>query len=154
MDRVLTHIISSTDARATGPDKWIAHCGAHGSKRHRDLSIRAMGDRILLHCFAGCETAQIVAALGLEMSDLFTDKPTPRQRQEVMHRRSQEQATQQAAAGARGRKTDLLKHAESLVQSARGLNIEAWTPAQLDKRLNVLADAYDVIEGDRHEQQY
>src|SRR5690242_8949273 len=52
---------------------WTARCPAHEDRRP-SLSVRE-GDegRILLHCFAGCTVEAIVAALGLELSDLFPD---------------------------------------------------------------------------------
>ena len=43
------------------------------------MSVRETPEgSVLLHCFAGCEVAEIVASLGLELSDLFPprDKPT------------------------------------------------------------------------------
>ena len=36
-------------------------------------SPRATNGRVLLNCFAGCPTDEVVAALGLEWSDLFVD---------------------------------------------------------------------------------
>lgn len=52
---------------------WRAMCPAHPSKHGtRSLSIREGDDgRLLLRCHAGCEAAQIVGALGLELADLF-----------------------------------------------------------------------------------
>jgi hypothetical protein len=39
------------------------------------LSIKEGDDgKILLHCFAGCDVASVVAAVGLEMSDLYPEK--------------------------------------------------------------------------------
>jgi DNA primase len=50
---------------------YLARCPAH-EDHNASLSI-AQGDdsRILLHCWAGCETAAVVRALGLSFSDLF-----------------------------------------------------------------------------------
>jgi len=65
--------------KATGPGKWSASCPGplhnHGD-RSPSLSI-ATGDdgRALLRCFAGCEVAAIVAAVGLSLSDLFPPRP-------------------------------------------------------------------------------
>ena len=61
--------------KSTGPGRWSACCPGplhnHGDK-NPSLSI-AVGDdgRVLLKCFAGCDVASIVAALGLELADLF-----------------------------------------------------------------------------------
>ncbi len=50
---------------------WTALCPAH-EDRKPSLSIAAGDDnRVLVKCFAGCETSEIVAGLGLEMKDLF-----------------------------------------------------------------------------------
>src|SRR6185312_12677922 len=50
---------------------WRARCPAHGS-RSASLSI-AQGDNgtLLIHCFAGCEVHDVLAAVGLEVGDLF-----------------------------------------------------------------------------------
>lgn len=60
--------------KQTGPGRWMAACPAHGDKSP-SLSIRETEDgRILLYDFAGCDTASILVALGLSLSDLFPDK--------------------------------------------------------------------------------
>ena len=56
--------------KQTAPDKWIARCPAHEDKGP-SLSIRDAGDKLLLHCFAGCDALDIVHAVGLELTDLF-----------------------------------------------------------------------------------
>src|SRR5438552_2463280 len=53
---------------------WSARCPAHEDK-HNSLSVAEDDSRVLLHCFAGCPVECIVAALGLEMSDLFAEPP-------------------------------------------------------------------------------
>ena len=48
-----------------------ARCPAHDD-RQASMSVSEGDDgRILVKCFAGCETQAIVEALGLEMKDLF-----------------------------------------------------------------------------------
>jgi hypothetical protein len=62
--------------RPTGPSRWQARCPAHADKGP-SLSIRETDDgRILVHCFAGCSVHEVVAAAGLELSDLFPQRPT------------------------------------------------------------------------------
>jgi hypothetical protein len=51
---------------------WVARCPAH-EDRHPSLSVRENNGRILVHCFAGCSVDAIVAALGLELHDLFAE---------------------------------------------------------------------------------
>ena len=61
--------------KRTGPDRWIARCPGHDD-RHASLSIReADDDKTLIHCFAGCSVHEIVAAVGLDLSDLFPPRP-------------------------------------------------------------------------------
>lgn len=63
--------------RKTG-DGYTAHCPAHDD-RQQSLSIgEGRNGEVLLHCFAGCRTEDIVAALGLAMSDLFPKKEPQR----------------------------------------------------------------------------
>lgn len=62
--------------RRNGPDRYMARCPAHLDKSP-SLSIRTMADgRILLHDFGGCETGDILAAIGLTLNDLFPARPT------------------------------------------------------------------------------
>ena len=50
---------------------WTACCPAHNDKGP-SLAIREADDgRVLIHCFAGCETLSVVQALGMDMTDLF-----------------------------------------------------------------------------------
>lgn len=61
-----------------GKDGWMVPCPAHDD-RSPSLSIKADGDKVLLHCFAGCEKTAIVAAIAIDMRDLFVDDaPLPR----------------------------------------------------------------------------
>lgn len=59
--------------RTAGPGRWHARCPAH-QDRSPSLSIRETGERVLLHCFAGCDPSDILAAVGLAWRDLYPDK--------------------------------------------------------------------------------
>jgi len=64
-------LIHSLDGvRETGRDRWIACCPAH-EDRSPSLAIREVDDRVLIHCFAGCNIDEVVSAIGLQISDLF-----------------------------------------------------------------------------------
>src|ERR1022692_2499590 len=57
--------------RQTGPGRWVSLCPSH-EDRHASLSVRELEDgRVLVHDFAGCSVYEIVAAVGLDLSDLF-----------------------------------------------------------------------------------
>ncbi len=67
IDQLLSHF---EGIRKTSPTSWMAKCPAHDD-RHPSLAILSIGDRTLLHCFAGCDTQAVVEAVGLTMRDLF-----------------------------------------------------------------------------------
>ncbi len=138
--------------RKTGR-RFVARCPSHHPDINPSLSISEGKRGLLVKCWAGCEVTAITGKLGLELKDLFYDGlPDPRQRREALQRRAKEQTARRAEDKAGGRKTDLLRQAEYLIQSARGMTIDTWTPAQLDKRLNRLADAYAVLREEYHDQ--
>ena len=57
--------------RKHGPGRWSARCPAHDDKSP-SLSIRETPEgKVLLHCHAECAVADVVAAVGLDLSDLF-----------------------------------------------------------------------------------
>jgi len=56
--------------RRTGTRKWAACCPAHDDSGP-SLSVKDDGDRLLVHCFAGCTASEVVEAMGLTLRDLF-----------------------------------------------------------------------------------
>ncbi len=63
--------------------KFVCRCPSHKDRDPSLSSSEGADRRALLHCFAGCDTADIVKALGLDWSDLFPDghhRAGPRQR--------------------------------------------------------------------------
>src|SRR6266481_2338979 len=59
---------------STGTDH-TARCPTHKDDNPSLHITKGEDGRVLLHCFAGCETKKIVKALGLKMKDLFPQKP-------------------------------------------------------------------------------
>src|SRR5262249_12759574 len=72
-------VVSRLQAKRNGRG-WIANCPNHDDSTP-SLSISEGNDgRVLLHCFAGCRTQDILVALSLETPDLFSrngDGSTP-----------------------------------------------------------------------------
>jgi hypothetical protein len=67
IDRLLSRLES---VRKAGSG-YTARCPAH-SDRSASLSVsEAEGGKVLIHCFAGCETADVMAAVGLTLAELF-----------------------------------------------------------------------------------
>lgn len=80
--------------RHRGADQWSARCPAHDDKGP-SLSVKELSDgRVLLHCFAGCEVDEIVAAVGLEIAELFPPRPAAGQGAAPARRRGLLTATQ------------------------------------------------------------
>ncbi|MBQ3183981.1 MAG: hypothetical protein IJB57_09980 [Clostridia bacterium] len=52
--------------------EYTASCPAHDD-RNPSLSVSGKDGKILLHCHGGCTPEEIVSAMGLKMSDLFTE---------------------------------------------------------------------------------
>lgn len=72
----VTLVLSKLESvRPRGEGQWMARCPAHDDRKP-SLSV-TLGDygRVLLHCFAGCSFKAVLAAAGLDASDL---RPQPR----------------------------------------------------------------------------
>lgn len=56
-----------------GSGKWVACCPSHEDKTP-SLAVTELSDgHILIHCFAGCSPEEVLASVGLQMTDLFPD---------------------------------------------------------------------------------
>ena len=79
IDRLLSRLES---VRQSGKG-YTAKCPAH-SDRSASLSVsEADGGKVLLHCFAGCPAAHVLAAVGLTLVGLFPTRvraSTPEER--------------------------------------------------------------------------
>jgi hypothetical protein len=55
-------------------DEYRARCPVHRGKSRNSLSVHESSDGLaLIHCWGGCQTEEVVSALGLRMADLFPD---------------------------------------------------------------------------------
>lgn len=61
--------------KKTGPNQYIAKCPAHGDE-HPSLSIGLSRDQshIVINCFVGCSTQDILESAGLQMRDLYPEE--------------------------------------------------------------------------------
>ncbi len=71
------------EVKKTGDNKYMAKCCCHADDT-ASLSISVEGDRILINCFAGCKTEDIVNNLGLEMKDLFLGERKENKMQKIV----------------------------------------------------------------------
>ena len=66
-------ILSSLSKVSGNGQKYKACCPAH-EDRSPSLSLLFNKDgRILIHCHAGCEVSDVLAAIGLSLTDLYPD---------------------------------------------------------------------------------
>jgi hypothetical protein len=77
-DRPIERVLErSREVRPQRERQWTALCPAHDD-RSPSLSIGEDDNGAVgLHCHAGCDTSAVVAALGLQMRDLFPPKSKP-----------------------------------------------------------------------------
>ncbi len=68
-------LISRLDGvKETGYGKYVARCPAHDD-RSPSLSVsEGDNDTVLVHCFSGCETEDVLSAVGLTFSDLYPER--------------------------------------------------------------------------------
>jgi hypothetical protein len=60
--------------RRAGRNSYAARCPAHRD-RSPSLSVDLGRDsRVIVHCFAGCSTYDVLAAVGLSIGDLFPER--------------------------------------------------------------------------------
>jgi len=57
-----------------GSGRYMAKCPAHDDKEASLSVTTGDDDRVLMKCFAGCSTEDVVKAIGLEMKDLFPQR--------------------------------------------------------------------------------
>lgn len=126
-----------------GAGRWSAKCPAH-SDNNPSLSLReGENGRLLLHDFGGCAPHAIVAALGLELRDLFADAPLPRSQRPPLKPLRVDRV-------ALAFRFDLaaLDHrlrAERILGAATGLDASRLNENELDRSLQALSVAYQSI---------
>lgn len=60
--------------KRTSNNTWLACCPAHDDKTP-SLSIKDTGEgKLMLRCFAGCETIDVLGAIGLDWEDVMPPK--------------------------------------------------------------------------------
>lgn len=126
-------------------NSFMASCPAHGG--HDCLTIEEKDNKVLVHCFAGCDTADVVGAVDLRLKDLFTDSLNPLRRKEYQIS-SVRSAIRQAEA------IREIARVQSLDSDLSALDIEQLGAANdrlRDAKAKLIqlgvADEYDIEEG-------
>jgi len=72
-ERIVDALRSHDRAPRQSGAGWSARCPAHAD-RDPSLSLRQGAQGALMYCQAGCQTTDVMAAIGLTMADLFDDR--------------------------------------------------------------------------------
>ncbi len=138
---------SLLQARSAGRNRWQARCPAHAD-RSPSLVITQGDKGILVRCWShGCTPAQIVAALGLSLKDLFDDHgATPAQRQQVEQERQARDAEQRKAKAADRKLITQLWQLREWIQQAGATLALNPAHATLGKELHCAFEQYAKLE--------
>ena len=121
-DRFLTRLPPGS-YRSRGQGKWMCKCPAH-QDNNPSLSVEIAEDgKLLLWCFAGCSTEDVLAAVGLEFRDVFPEGLHP---QCGRAGRPLNGSGRPRTATPRVTQEQVEKAAQNATGAARALN---WTPA-------------------------
>jgi hypothetical protein len=103
-------------ARRASADRWQARCPAH-QDRSPSLTITDTREgTILIRCWAGCRTADVLSAVGLSFKDLFAGPPpSPEALREATARQQAQEARARARRFAHGQACDRLMKLERIV---------------------------------------
>src|SRR5437868_1351169 len=123
----------------------MALCPSHDDM-HQSLSICTGTDgRLLVHCFAGCSAQEVCDALGFHVRDLFPMQKRDPRMWKKQCRREREREKERRRRHLEGFRIDLLRDAMNLINASRGIEINGWNPDRLDRELNRLASAYELL---------
>lgn len=71
MNKILSRL---QKVKKSGPASWMARCPSHDDKT-ASLVITDAGDgKVLLNCFAGCDTHSILQSIGMDWDDVMPEK--------------------------------------------------------------------------------
>ena len=71
-------VLGTLEAHGCNPRRngsgWRAHCPSHEDRRPSLSISEGRQGRVLLRCWSGCETRDVLATVGLRWSDLFPSR--------------------------------------------------------------------------------
>ena len=75
MDRFINALTAANcKPRPLGANgRYMASCPAHDDRKPSLIVTPGENGKVLVHCYAGCSTQEVLSALGLTMADLFAD---------------------------------------------------------------------------------
>ena len=125
--------------KSRGRDSWVACCPAHDDKSP-SLKIDIKGGKILIKCWSGCSSEDILGAVGLDFSDIMPDKP-------IYHRSSGSKPTIYASDALRILKVEamIITLCAIDIKNKKPINNEDHQRVMLAMdRINTMMEASDV----------
>lgn len=101
---------------------------------------------MLLKCFAGCTLNEICRAIGIEVKDLFFDRPMTRQGKFTGAPQSRRSNWRATAAVLAQHALGLYLRSESILEGAKQLEIANWSEQDLDQAMKAVSLAYANAE--------
>lgn len=109
---------------------YMALCPGHADKSPSlSLSLGEDG-RALVHCYAGCETRDVLFAIGLELRDLFPENLSENQRQQYQCKKIEH----------------MRKHELLIMEIGRGEGAAGCLSEESSERMAVAAERLDQLE--------
>ena len=91
MSGALERVIAALEAHECAPrrsgSRWVARCPNHDDRAPSFKGSVGRNGSVVVHCFAGCGTRDVLQELGLGLHDLFADSPEPRSHRDLAPRR-------------------------------------------------------------------
>lgn len=72
-DKVSNFLNKLNKVQGRGRDSWVACCPSHDDK-NPSLKVDIKNDKILIKCWSGCSTEDILGSVGMDFDDIFPDK--------------------------------------------------------------------------------
>jgi hypothetical protein len=128
----------------------IARCPAHEDKTASLSVTEGEGGAALVHCFAGCIAADVVAAVGLQLSDLFVKKPTANMTfaERSALREHGRQAQWKAALNVLAYESTIIVIAARMLKN--GEPLDASDEHRVDQALERITSAQEVLNARRN----
>jgi hypothetical protein len=125
--------------KSRGRDSWVACCPAHDDKSP-SLKLDIKNNKILIKCWSGCSTEDILGAVGMDFHDIMPDKP-------IYHRSSPGKPTLYASDALRILKVEsmIITLCASDIKHKRPIADEDYQRVLLAmERINAAMEAADV----------
>ena len=145
-------LLSRLDGVKQHGARYSARCPAHDDSDPSLSLSRGEDGRALVHCYAGCENRDVLAAVGLEMRDLFPDNLSHEQRQQYRRKMLEKERSYESMIidAAKGKPEDLRD------EDIPRLALAQERIDQIDRELSALsesaADEPQEPEGDNQSQ--